>query len=129
MSRVFRVVLFAGLEILVLISCRSANIPAVESFTVQAKGTLLPAEAASHAVSLPVGASGVAMFNNSPTTVRIVVSDTVTNILPAQGFLFILPPREYQFYIYYTNGPSQVYVERVEQGKVRYVYLVAPSVP
>ncbi len=129
MSRVFRVVLLAGLEILVLVSCRGADIPAVESFTVQAKGTLLPAEAASHPVSLPMGVSGVAMFNNSPATVRVVVSDTVTGISPEEGFLFILPPQEYQFYIYYINGPSQVHVERVEQGKVRYVYLMAPSVP
>jgi hypothetical protein len=128
MRRVFLVLVLIGL-VLALGSCQNNRIPPIEQYTVPALGTSLPAEAVSRVLGLPDGGSGIAMFNNSPAVVRVVVSDTIATISPAEGFLFILPPQDYRFYIYHANGASQAFVERVENGKVRYVYLRPLSEP
>ena len=115
---------------LLSISCSSTNnsivIPPEEKFTIPAVGTLIPVGGGTHQLSIPHDVGGSLVVNNTEAEIRVVVSDTIATIKPTQGFLFILPPGTYQYYIY-GLGTSKIYVDQVQGNKVRYVYISSPK--
>jgi hypothetical protein len=121
----FIVVTFGVIGVMALTGCAvqpSIN-PPVEQFSIQAVGTPIPTGQDAVPVNLPAGTSGVMIVNNKPVALQVVVSNTIATIMPAQGFLFILPPSTYQIYLYDPSGPIGSRVERTDSGKVRYMYI------
>ena len=115
------------IALLGLASCslESSNpLPAVDQFQTPAAGTPIPAGQEAVPIDLPSSSSGVLFVNQGSAAVRVVVSDTIATIPPAQSFLFVLPPNAYEFYIYEPGVPPRSHREQTESGKVRYVYLV-----
>ncbi len=53
----------------------------------------------------------------------VALSDTISIISPTYGFLFVLAPGTYNFYVYENDGGASLSTEKVEPGKVRYVYV------
>jgi hypothetical protein len=110
---------------IVLLGCATQSIPnpPVEQFAKPAIGTPIPTGKDVVPVNLPTGSSGVMVVNNKSISIRVAVSDTIATIEPSEGFLFILPPSTYQFYLYESDMPIGSRVEQIEVGKVRYVYI------
>lgn len=102
------------------------NAPQETQFQIPAVGTPVPIGAGTTPVSLPNNGSGALFINNASLQVRVAVSNTIVTIDPKKGFLFVLPAGSYQFYIYGLEPAAQIDTEKIEQGKVRYVYLLPP---
>ena len=60
--------------------------------------------------------------------VNVVLSDTIATIPPTYGYLFVLAPGTYNFYVYESDNGPTVRTETIKPGKVRYVYIY-PVVP
>jgi hypothetical protein len=115
------------LLIVALSGCQTGDrleIPPETQFQVPALGTPIPVGAGSSSVTLPDNGSGALFINNAGTQVRVVVSNTIVSIQPTAGFLFVLPAGSYQFYIYGLESLPQLHTEKIEPGKIRYVYLL-----
>jgi hypothetical protein len=102
----------------------AVTIPSVNQFTKAAIGTPVPPRLSNQPVNVPPDKSGVAFFNQKMGIIRVALSDTITTITPTFGFLYILPPGTYNFYVYETDIPPSVRTEQTEAGKARYVYLL-----
>lgn len=100
--------------------------PQETQFQIPALGTPVPIGAGMSLVTLPNNGSGALFINNAGLQVRVAVSNTIVTIDPKKGFLFVLPPGSYQFYIYGVEPVTQIDTEKIEPGKVRYVYLLPP---
>lgn len=126
-SLLVKIVLAAAL--LSLVSCQNDNrieIPAADKFTVSAIGTPIPPGTDLTTIRLAHNGSGALWTNNSDVTMLIAVSNTITTIPPKQGFLFVLPPDTYQFYVYSAGANPKAYTEKIDDGKIRYLYLMPP---
>jgi hypothetical protein len=100
----------------------SSTIPPVEHFNMPAVGTPIPEVTGAHYADMPPGTGGV-LYLNSLRPIQVAVNETIVTILPGQGFLFILPPGNHEFYIYGMIDKPVSKTERVEAGKVVNVQL------
>jgi hypothetical protein len=126
-SRHCWILLFAVITLLILACCQSGNgieIPPESQFSAPALGTPIPINLGLSPVSLPANDSGALIVNNSSAAVRVVISNTITTIEPKAGFLFVLPAGSYPVYIYGLENAPKMHVEKIDQGKIRYVYLM-----
>jgi hypothetical protein len=117
---------------LALGGCQADNqikAPSEDQIRTPAVGTPIPAGAGLSPVTLPDNGSGALFVNNASVKVRVVVSNTIASIDPRKGFLFVLPPGSYQFFIYDLEPTVQVSIEKIDPNKVRYVYLLPPPPP
>ena len=127
--RLLIAVLLGGILSSLMLGCSSLPpVPPAEQFLRAPIGTPIPYNQHGAPVSLPPGMSGAMFVNQKNAPIRVAVSDTITTIIPAQAFLFILPPGAYQFYVYEVNAPNSTRTENLEPGKVRYLY-VFPIAP
>ena len=102
----------------------SNQIPPIEHFQNLAVGTPVPyTTSPMPSFELPPASGGILFLNGMNGVVHVAVSDTMSTIATGYGFLFILPPQTYDFYIYGLVDYPVARSERVEEGKVRYVYL------
>ena len=109
--------------VLVALSACTPTIPRPDQVSNLAVGTLLPGgheEAVD--VELPAGMGGLLFVNQTPFPVHVIVDNTIVTIPAAQDFKFILPLGEHQFYVYEAGFAPRVHVEKLEVGKLRYVY-------
>jgi hypothetical protein len=125
--RRWELLLIFALFAVALSGCQTGDrlqIPPEAQFQIPALGTPVPVGAGTSSVTLPNNGSGALFINNANTPVRVVVSDTIVSIQPTAGFLFVLPAGSYQFYIYGLESLPQLHTEKIEPGKIRYVYLL-----
>ncbi len=122
--RIVVVIALSGILISMLLSCTSApSIPPAEQFTQVPVGTTIPYEKHGAPVALPEGMSGAMFINQKKSPIRVAVSTTITSVMPGDAFLFVLPPADYQFYVYEMDSAPSIRAEKLEAGKLRYVYL------
>lgn len=126
MVREFRrsiIVLSAGVLMLMGLDACATTPPRPDQVPSPAVGTLVPGgheEAVD--VALPPGMSGVLFANQTNFPLRVIVNNTSVTIPSAQDFKFILPPGEIQFYVYESGFVPRVHTEKLDAGKLRYVY-------
>lgn len=122
--RITIAIILGGILGTLLLGCNSAPAsPPLEQFTQVPVGMTIPYEKHGAPVALPEGMSGAMFINQKKSPIRVAVSTTITSVLPGEAFVFVLPPAEYQFYVYEMDAPSSIRVENLEAGKLRYVYL------
>ncbi len=122
--RIVVVIALSGSLISVLLSCTSApSIPPAEQFTQVPVGMTIPYAKHGAPVALPEGMSGAMFINQKTSPIRVAVSTTITSVMPGEAFVFVLPPAEYQFYVYEMGASNSTRVEKLKAGKLRYVYI------
>ena len=111
------------LSVVSLVAC-GTRAPAAKDFTLPASGTLMQGghEETVQPV-LPAGQSGVLVINQTGFPIQVAVSNTIASLPIGQDFLFSLPPGAYEFYIYEPNSVPRVHTEKLEDGKLRYLYI------
>lgn len=104
--------------------------PAATQFQAPAVGTLIPGghEEAVHP-ALPPGQSGALVVNQTGFSIQVAVSNTIMTLPIGQDFLFSLPPGSYEFYIYEPDNAPRIHAEKLEDGKLRYLYITRMSRP
>ena len=132
LARTLTVLIGTSVCLWLLIACAppAISVPPMSQFTQPAIGTPIPTNLSASPVDLPPDSSGVAFYNQKGGLIHVVLSNTnsIVAIPPTSGYLFVLDPGTYDFYVYEgDNGPS-AHTETVEPGKVRYVYIY-PIVP
>ena len=107
-----------------LVMACSPSLPAVGDFTVPAVGTLIPGgHEESISPDLAPDRSGALMINQTGLRIQVAVSNTITTVAAGEDFLFALAPGTYRFYIYRPDSVPYVHTEKLEAGKLRYLYL------
>ncbi len=105
-------------------ACNSQpSIPPLSQFTRPAVGTPIPPKMIAAPLPVPPDGGGVAFYNQKGALIHVVLSDSISIISPTYGFLFPLAPGTYNFYVYESDAGASLQTEKVEQGKVRYVYI------
>ena len=118
-KRVFYFIIIAGL----LLAC-TPSLPAASDFTVPAIGTPIPGgHEESVSFDLAADQSGALMINQTGHRIQVAISNTITSLGVGEDFLFVLAPGTYQFYIYRSDSTPYVHTEKLEAGKLRYLYL------
>ena len=124
-------VLFARSTISVLPSGQPAPqaaslklIPPATRFTIPATGIPIHDAAQVQSISLLPSNGGLWFFNQTGNNVQVVISNTITTLGIMKGFLFILPPQTYEFYVYGLSDRPVARSDQVEAGKMRYIYLM-----
>jgi hypothetical protein len=109
--------------LLATLSACTPPIPRPDQVSTPAVGTLLPGgHEESIDTELPSGMSGMLFANQTSFPVQVIVDNTIVTIPSGQDFRFVLPPGEHQFYVYEPGFAPRTHVERLEVGKLRYVY-------
>jgi hypothetical protein len=118
-KRVLFYVVIAGL----LLAC-APSLPAASDFTTPAVGTPIPGgHEESVSFDLAADQSGALVINQTGHRIQVAVSNTITSLGIGEDFLFVLAPDTYQFYIYRSDSAPYVHSEKLEAGKLRYLYL------
>ena len=100
-----------------------SSIPPASQFQIPAVGTPMPG-GHEEAVrpDLPPEVGGALFVNQTGYQLQVAVNNTIATIPISNDFLFILPPGTHDFYVYQPNVPPRLYTEKLEGGKMRYVY-------
>jgi len=116
----------AVLVVAILLSvaaCRP-SVPAADEFTQPAVGTLIPGgHEEAIQPELPPGQSGALIINQTGLPIQVAVSNTIATLPIGQDFLFSLPPGSYEFYVYQPDSVPYIHTEKLEDGKLRYLYI------
>lgn len=116
-NRVFLLVAMTGL----LVAC-GPSLPDATNFTAPAVGTRLPGGHEESIVAAPQ-TSGALVINQTGLRIQVAVSNTITTLAVGEDFLFALTPGTYEFYVYRPDSVPLVHTEKLESGKLRYLYL------
>jgi hypothetical protein len=114
------------IALLVLAGCQNSapRIPPASQFQIPAVGTsILGGYEETIQPELPSGQSGALFINQTGFPLQVAVSNTITTLPIGQGFLFMLPAGSYEFYIYGPDNAPRVHAEKLEDGKLRYLYI------
>jgi hypothetical protein len=125
-----RIKVILGIAVTLWLTACSKSAPPASQFQIPALGTLMPG-GHEEAVrpELSVGQSGALIINQTGFSVQVAVSNTIATVGIGQDFLFALPPGTYDFYIYEHDSVPRVHTERLEDGKLRYLYITRIAPP
>ena len=115
--------LLMGWSVVSLVACGTRT-PAAKDFTLPANGTLMQGghEETVQPV-VPAGQSGALVVNQTGFPIQVAVSNTIASLPIGHDFLFSLPPGAYEFYIYEPDSVPRVHTEKLEDGRLRYLYI------
>jgi len=125
MSKLTRsTVVACGLVLALLLGSCARQIPSADQFQVPAAGLPVPAGfEGSFTPDLPPGQSGALIINQTGLSIQVAVSNTIATLPANQSFFFSLPSGTYEFFIYEPDSAPRVHSEKLEDGKLRYLYI------
>lgn len=117
-------IVVCGLVLSLLLTGCARQIPPADQFQVPAIGLPVPAGfEGSFAPELPPGQSGALIINQTGLSIQVAVSSTIATLPANQSFFFSLPSGTYEFFIYEPDSAPRSHTEKLEDGKLRYLYI------